>query len=153
MINTDIKNVKTIELINDGFGMKAGSIFERENDLFVNNSVVEINREGLSYTRKETHKYNASVIADNAELFNVVEYTEEYKNKIKQESTQRNPFKPRKEIRKRIAEYEKKIEEMENGMHESYEDLTQEQRDEAITVWVNLILALKWVINEDEQVC
>lgn len=153
MINTDIKNVKTIELKEDGFGMKAGSVFERENDLFVNNSVVEINREGLSYTRKETHKYNASVIADNAELFNVVEYTDEYLKEQAEIQKAKSPFKPRKDVRKKIAEYETAIEEMENGMHVSYEDLTQDERDEAITVWTNLVKVLKWVINEDKQVC
>ena len=157
MMNTELKNVKTIALKQELFGLDKGTQFERVNDLFVCNIVDSIEGDGYSYTRKETRSYNSAVIEEYKDLFEVVEYTEEYKQLVK-ESLEKmtkesrtiepnKPFKPRKEVRKLISKYEQMIADLEQI------DKTQEDQA-AITVYWNLIKVLKWVINEsDEQIC
>ena len=148
----NIKDIKVLELVKDINGLAKGTQFTRENGLFVTTINTEKDGEGYKFTRTETRKYSESVIEKLLPALSVVEYTTEYLDS--QANTQyefnNKPFKPRKKIRAQIAEYEKRLTMLENGETKFYSD---EDKHEARTVWFNLIKALKWCINEDEQVC
>ena len=147
-----IEDVKTLKATSNINGIEEGTIFNRENGMFVAKIINETKGEGFTYTKTEIRKYSESVIEKLLPLMEVVEYTTEYLDS--QVNTQYDfkvkPFKPRKKIRAQIAEYEKRLEALENGETKFYDDAA---KHEARTVWYNLIKALKWCINEDEQVC
>lgn len=149
----NIKDVQTLELTKDINGLTKGTIFNRENGLFVATITEEKTGEGYAFTRTETRKYSESVMEKLLPALTVVEYTGEYLDTLRYSIGQmqtNKPFKPRKKIRAQIAEYEKQLEALENGETKFYDDSAKQ---EARTVWYNLIKALKWCINEDEQVC
>ena len=149
----NIKDVQILELTKDINGLAKGTIFNRENGLFVATITEEKTGEGYAFTRTETRKYSESVMEKMLPALEVVEYTEKYLDTLRYdiEQVQTNkPFKPRKKIRAQIAEYERQLAELENGNTKFYDD---NAKQEARTVWYNLIKALKWCINEDEQVC
>lgn len=161
MINTEIKNVQVIELNQDAFGLDKGAQFVRENGLFVNKTLETVEASMYTYTRTETRKYSTDVIEQHNDLFDVVEYTKEYNDwmssiqkevdNAKAEAAEKKntaPFKPRKEVRKQIKKYEQELAEV--GADKL---MSEEAKHEARTIFYNLIKALKWVINEDEQVC
>ena len=157
MNNTmNIKNVAVLKLGVDAFGLNKGVTFERENDLFVCEVFNMEEGEGFSYSRREVRKYSSEFMQKNIDLFQIVSYTEEFEKQLEEEREVLNskdtvkPFKPRKKIRAQIAEYEKRLEALENGETKFY---SEADKHEARTVWFNLIKALKWTINEDEQVC
>lgn len=154
----DVKDVKVFELTKDINGLAEGTRFERENGLFVTNITTEKVGEGYSFTKTETRKYSESIIERVMPALRVVEYTDEYNDRMLKAEPDKyedskylgKPFKPRKVVRKQIAEYEKQLEALEAGETKFYDAAAKQ---EARTVWYNLIKALKWVINEDEQVC
>lgn len=164
----NIKDVKVFQLTKDINGLAKGTKFERENGLFVATMTTTKEGEGYSFTKTETRKYSESVIEKILPSLEVVEYTEEYEKAIQLYKEALNakcltskevtdivystskPFKPRKKIRAQIAEYERQLAELEAGNTKFYDDAA---KHEARTVWYNLIKALKWCINEDEQVC
>lgn len=153
----NIKNIESLKLGVDAFGLNEGVIFERENDLFVCEVFNMEEGDGFSYSRREVRKYSSEFMQKHIGLFQVVEYTAEYENQLQREREEDlsikdtvKPFKSRKKIRAQIAEYEKRLEALENGETKFY---SAADKHEARTVWFNLIKALKWTINEDEQVC
>lgn len=152
----NIKDIKVLELAKDINGLAKGTIFNRENGLFVATITEEKTGEGYAFTRTETRKYSESVMEKMLPALTVIAYTDEYLEKFKEslqsikKEESNKPFKPRKKIRAQIAEYERQLAELEAGSTKFYDDAA---KHEARTVWYNLIKALKWCINEDEQVC